>query len=55
MRGVNLTRFGHASVDFIEKEDRIPALKARSMALNIGRATGRAAAITPAPLGELVA
>ena len=55
MRGVNLTRFTEASVDFVEEKDRVPALKTRAMASNIGGTTLRAAVIAPSTRLELAA
>ena len=53
MGRVNLTRLSHTSVDFVEEEDRIPVLEARTMAHDIGGIALWAAIIAPGTSLEL--
>jgi hypothetical protein len=55
VRGVNLTRLSHTSVDLVEEKDRIPLLKAAAVACNIGRPARWAAPIAPRAASELAA
>ena len=47
MRGVNLTRFGEASVDLEHKEDTIQRFSFGAIALDLERTAGWAGGIAP--------